>query len=139
MTEPMERRTCGPGAGRNGPCRLARAAAAALAILVAGGPANAGSSLEATEDLRRAVTVDGVFRHLETFQAIADRTGGHRSAGSAGYDQSAAYVAQRLRAAGYEVEFQAFDFPFFEELAPPSLTAETEAGGAPEIGAVRTL
>lgn len=139
MTEPMERRTCGPRAGWGGPCRPARAVAAALALLVASGPVDAGSSLEATEDLRRAVTADGVFRHLETFQAIADRNGGHRAAGSAGYDQSAAYVAQRLRAAGYEVEFQAFDFPYFEELAAPTLAAETKAGGAPEIGAVRTL
>jgi Zn-dependent M28 family amino/carboxypeptidase len=63
------------------------------------------------------------FVHVEAFQAIADANGGNRAAGTPGYDRSADYVADRLRRAGYEVRFEEFTFPFFEDRAPPLLLA----------------
>jgi Zn-dependent M28 family amino/carboxypeptidase len=50
--------------------------------------------------------------HLLELQRIADRTGGTRAAGTAGYRASVRYVRDRLRAAGYRP--QVVDFPFVE-------------------------
>jgi hypothetical protein len=46
------------------------------------------------------VSVDGMLEHLEALQAIADAHGGTRLAGSPGFDASARYVADVLRATG---------------------------------------
>ena len=62
-------------------------------------------------ELRGRVGVDGIMDHARRFQAIADEHGGNRAAGTPGYDASAAYVADELRRAGYEVEVQSFEFP----------------------------
>lgn len=67
------------------------------------------------------VSVDDVMNHLQAFQAIADAHGGNRAAGEPGYDASAEYVATRLERAGYKVELQPFTFPFYRQLAPPTL------------------
>src|SRR6266481_6139914 len=64
---------------------------------------------------------EGAFRHLRTLQDIASESGGNRAAGTLGYDRSAEYVAERLKEAGYLVHFEEFEFPFFEERAPPVL------------------
>jgi len=40
-------------------------------------------------------------------------------AGTAGYDQSADYVADKLEDAGYSVTREPFDFAFFQEVKPP--------------------
>lgn len=69
------------------------------------------------DKLLRCVTADGVFDHLEAFQAIADANDGTRASGTPGYDASADYVAGLLEDAGYDVTRQEFDFPFFEELS----------------------
>jgi Zn-dependent M28 family amino/carboxypeptidase len=84
--------------------------------------------LAETAALRAAVTVDEMVRHLEAFQAIADAHGGTRTAGSAGYDASADYVAGQLREAGYTVRFEPFTFPSFEEARPPRLLVLAEMG-----------
>jgi len=42
-------------------------------------------------------------------KAAADRNGGNRAAGTAGYDASAVYVADQLQAAGYRPQIQRFD------------------------------
>lgn len=68
-----------------------------------------------TFDLREAVTVEGVRAHQAALQAIADVNGGIRTSGTPGYDESAAYVAAKMEAAGYDVAIQEFEFPFFEE------------------------
>ena len=65
-----------------------------------------------TVGLHDGVTGEGVFRHLRAFQGIAAQNGGNRAAGTAGYDRSAEYVAERLKEAGYAVRFEEFDFPF---------------------------
>ncbi len=81
-----------------------------------------------SKDFRKAVTVRGVEQHLDALQDIADANDGTRVSGSAGYTASRNYVVQKLRAAGYRPDVQAFQFPFFEELSPAQLerTAPTE-------------
>jgi Zn-dependent M28 family amino/carboxypeptidase len=74
------------------------------------------------------VSLAGVREHLSAFQRIADRNGTNRSAGTAGYDASAAYVARRMRAAGYRVRLQEFAFPFVVDRSPPVLRAVGATG-----------
>lgn len=74
-----------------------------------------------TQRLRNAVTVNGILAHERAFQRIANNNGGTRASGTPGYDASATYVAGKLRAAGYKVTIQEFEFPFYEELAPAVL------------------
>ena len=111
------------------------AATAALALplssTAAAGPAatiastNVGATATGTAadsaQLEQRVTVDGVMRHLEELQAIADANGGIRAAGTAGLNQSADYVASQMRSAGYDVTEQQFRFDFFQETADPVL------------------
>src|SRR6266403_2236212 len=84
---------------------------------------------------------EGAFQHLQALQDIASASGGNRAAGTPGYDRSAEYVVDRLKEAGYVVRLEEFEFPFFEERAPPVLVTSTP-GGPQEpasAGAVRTL
>ncbi len=74
-----------------------------------------------TSALREAVTVAGVRDHQLALQDIADANGGTRLAGSPGYDASAAYVADLMQAAGYDVTIQNFEFVSFEILGPTTL------------------
>jgi Zn-dependent M28 family amino/carboxypeptidase len=71
--------------------------------------------------LLECVTVESVREHQAAFQAIADANDGTRAAGTSGYDTSVAYVVERMEEAGYAVSVDEFDFPFFEEIAPPVL------------------
>ena len=80
-----------------------------------------------TKPLRKAVTTAGVMEHLEEFQEIADEHNGNRASGTAGYDASGAYVIDRLKAAGYNVRTQEFEFAFFEEFAPAQLLLGQES------------
>jgi Zn-dependent M28 family amino/carboxypeptidase len=81
------------------------------------------------------------FRHLQALQGIASASGGNRAAGTPGYDRSAEYVAERLKEAGYTVHFEEFEFPFFEDRAPPVLAMSRPDGSQEPVseGAVRTL
>ncbi len=72
-----------------------------------------------SERLQKEVTLDGVMRHLDALQEIADANDGNRAAGLPGYDASADYVTERMRRAGYRVQQQEFEFDFFRETAPP--------------------
>jgi hypothetical protein len=103
-------------------------AATVLALVVAGSvvltaaPASAAPNTERLGDkLAREVTVGGVNRHLIALQRIADQNGGTRASGTPGFDASATYVHDKLAAAGWNVTDQEFEFPFFQELAPPEL------------------
>lgn len=71
--------------------------------------------------LLECVTLDGVRAHQAAFQAIADENGGTRVSGTSGYDDSVAYAADVLEAAGYDVTLQPFQFLTFITLAPPVL------------------
>ncbi len=65
------------------------------------GPVDTGTQ---TTELAAAITAEGLLGHLEALQAIADANRGNRSAYSAGYSESADYVAEQLEDAGYVVE-----------------------------------
>jgi Zn-dependent M28 family amino/carboxypeptidase len=90
---------------------------AALAALVAASVSSTAVGTD-TSKLRKAVTLKGVMSHVNALQKIADANDGTRASGTPGYDASADYVAQKLRAAGYDVTVQPFTFPFFDETAP---------------------
>src|SRR5215813_8372010 len=84
---------------------------------------------------------EGAFQHLRALQNIASASGGNGAAGTSGYDRSAEYVAERLKEAGYVVRLEEFEFPFFEERAPPVLVTRTSGGAQTPASAdaVRTL
>ena len=90
---------------------------------------------------RDASAGEGAFRHLQVLQDIATANGGNRAAGTSGYYRSAQYVADRLKEADYLVRFEEFDFPFFEERAPPILEVGMRGGpqDAAPGSAFRTL
>ncbi|MFF1252950.1 M20/M25/M40 family metallo-hydrolase [Pseudarthrobacter sp. NPDC058329] len=48
--------------------------------------------------------------HLEALQKVADESGGNRAAGTPGYEASARYVEDQLRAAGYNPVRQVFTY-----------------------------
>ena len=98
---------------RNRGVRALSAAALALALVGVAAQAEVGRATDAT--------LAGPMAHIRALQDIADANGGNRAAGTAGYDRSADYVAERLRGAGYAVRFEDFTFPFFEERSPPVL------------------
>jgi Zn-dependent M28 family amino/carboxypeptidase len=111
----------------------------AVALIVALSPVVRGEAAEALPPppVAPSDAKAGAFRHLEAFQEIASANGGTRASGTPGYDRSADYVAEKLRAAGYVVRFEEFEFPYFEDRTPPILTiADTPD---PAAGRVRTL
>jgi Zn-dependent M28 family amino/carboxypeptidase len=104
--------------------RRATLAAAIAAVAVTVTPAIGAAAPnpdKVSAKLRAAVGAPQLQRHLRELQAIGERNGGTRASGTPGFDRSAQYVAGRLRAAGYSVTTQKFDFPYFQELAPSTL------------------
>ena len=98
------------------------ALAVAGSVVLTAAPASAAPNTERLgTKLAREVTVDGVNRHLIAFQRIADQNEGTRASGLPGFEASASYVHDKLAAAGWNVSYQEFDFPFFRELAPAEL------------------
>ncbi len=84
------------------------------------------------DKLLPCVTLDGVRTHQAALQAIADANGGTREAGTAGYDASAAYVADALTAAGFAVTIDPFEItyvptPTLQQLTPINATYATGA------------
>lgn len=71
--------------------------------------------------LANAVTVNGILRHERALANIAERNGGTRVSGSPGFDKSRDYVVNTLQNAGWDVNVQPFEFPYFQELSPSSL------------------
>jgi hypothetical protein len=70
--------------------------------------------------------------HLDALQQIAEANGGIRAAGTPGYDASADYVVQVMTALGYQVERQAFEFPFYDEAEPVTLSVGDQTWTSPE-------
>jgi hypothetical protein len=89
------------------------------------------STNNTSKKLREAVTVAGIMEHQSAFQDIADFTGGNRLSGTAGYDASADYVAERAEAAGLEVSRFEFDYELdlLADFTPPVLSV-TSGGPA---------
>jgi aminopeptidase Y len=72
-------------------------------------------------DLVKAVSGKNVTKHLQVLQAIAKVNTNTRVSGTRGFDLSRDYVAGRLRAAGYRVTVQPFEFLFEGYRTPPVL------------------
>jgi Zn-dependent M28 family amino/carboxypeptidase len=104
---------------------LCAASVALLGLFVPGAPAASESCSVATNNTQKkllaCVTLDGVRRHQDEFQVIADSNGGTRATGTPGYEASVAYVAQTLVAAGFDVELDPFEFTF----VPPASLSQT--------------
>jgi Zn-dependent M28 family amino/carboxypeptidase len=89
------------------------------------------------QKLLECVTLEGVREHQGQFQKIADANDdpfypGTRAAGTEGYAESVRYVADLLRAAGYEVTLDEFQFEFsfpalLQQLTPINAVYETGA------------
>ena len=94
------------------PRRLLVAIAALALMATTTAVATAAASTVERRAPSSRITVAGLRAHLAALQQIANRNGGNRLAGTAGYDASARYVAERMRGAGYRVRFQEFRFPF---------------------------
>jgi Zn-dependent M28 family amino/carboxypeptidase len=105
-------------------------AALSSSIALAGQPACRSRNNNTVDKLLECVTLEGVQQHLAAFQAIADANGGSRAAGTSGYDQSAAYVAETMSAAGYDVTVQPFTYyswritgqPILEQISPDPIS-----------------
>ncbi len=105
--------------------RLALVSAVALVLpLAVTGPALADPNNNSPAKLAKAVTLNGVLRHLDAFQAIAN-THGDRAAGRPGYQASVNYVAGQLNAAGYAPTVQEFEFAYLEDNSVLDVLAPT--------------
>ncbi|GAA4557332.1 M28 family metallopeptidase [Planotetraspora kaengkrachanensis] len=103
------------------------AVAVALSPLALSGTASAHSNNNSVRKLVKAVSGKNVKKHLQAFQAIADRNGGTRVSGTPGFDASRDYVAHKLRSAGYDVTIQPFEFTFDGYKTPPVLKRTSPA------------
>ncbi|UCH25221.1 MAG: M28 family peptidase [Trueperaceae bacterium] len=83
--------------------------------------AEASDAVANSAALREAVTRGALEQHLNTLQTIAEQSGGHRSAGSAGYDASVDYFRALLESAGYDITVQPFEVDVFDVLSPAVL------------------
>jgi Zn-dependent M28 family amino/carboxypeptidase len=102
--------------------RVRVAAAAAIIAAFTGVP----SAVAAPPDvdstrLERLVTVKGITEHQQALQNIADLNGGTRYTRTPGYTASAAYVKATLEKAGYDVRYEMFNMPEWQENAAPVL------------------
>ena len=120
---------------------LLLAVAALLVVALVPGQAAAGAKacdnrMNNTYDkLLECVTLDGVREHQAALQEIADANDdpfypGTRAAGTEGYDESAEYVADQMRRAGYRVSLDpvnvTFNFPaVLRQLTPVAATYPT--------------
>ena len=92
------------------------------AALAAPSQAGCGNRTNNTYDkLLECVRVEGVREHQAALQRIADANDGNRFSGFSGYDASVDYVVDRLEAAGYDPEVQAFDYLAYEVVGPSAL------------------
>ncbi len=94
-----------------------------------GGGHGHGGGKSASEILRKAVSADGITKHLEALQDIAEANGGNRAAGTSGHVASADYMEAKLQRAGYTTSRQPFsyvksivDTAVLEQTSPNPLT-----------------
>ncbi|GAA2111890.1 M28 family metallopeptidase [Streptomyces synnematoformans] len=110
---------------------LGAAALSAPLLLAGAAPAGAASpakdGAKLARELVRKSSAGDAYKHLKAFQRLADRNGGHRAAGSPGYEASAAYVHRQLKRAGYDVSYDYFDFTYSETLKDEFSVVSPEA------------
>jgi Zn-dependent M28 family amino/carboxypeptidase len=76
------------------------------------------------DDVRPGVVeLDRIEAHLQALDEIAASSGGNRAAGTPGHERSVDYVIEVLEAAGYDVDRQTFEFPYFGQESPTKLKA----------------
>jgi hypothetical protein len=92
-------------------------------------PASPFAGAGAADALRDAIDIDDILADLTRLQEITDEHGGARPAGSDAEAAVAAFVADELRSAGFEVELQPVELPYFRQDAPSAL--HVLAAGAP--------
>jgi len=74
------------------------------------------------------IQTDDLWHHMQAFEAIAvanpSPADGHpsRNSGEPGYLASANYVADQMRAAGYNVTLQTYTFTYYAYKSPPTLS-----------------
>jgi len=112
--------------------RIRATAAVALTAVLLAASATAPPAYAAPKDkdkdvakLTKAVTVNGVLKHLRALQKVADQYG-DRAAGRPGYGASVRYVLDQLRKAGYKPNLQQFSFPYAEEYSELERTSPPE-------------
>jgi Zn-dependent M28 family amino/carboxypeptidase len=91
------------------------------------------------DKLLECVSVEGVREHQAALQAIANANGGTRAAATPGYTASVAYVADTMRAAGWSVSFDEFDFTVAQpvrQLTPAVVTHESGGVTGSALGTV---
>ncbi len=88
--------------------------------------------------LVRDVTVDNINRHLIAFQRIADRNGGTRADPTPGFQDTVAYVKNKLSGAGFDVNVQ--DFTYDRDVIDAAVVqvGSTRANPTPLSGSVDT-
>jgi Zn-dependent M28 family amino/carboxypeptidase len=99
-------------------------AALAVGYLATGSDAAPPSRATATAQLPKSMSSANMRRHLVALQRIADRNGGTRVAGSAGYAASVRYVQAELRKLGYAAKVTAFPFTSYRELTESARQVE---------------
>ncbi|HEX2916346.1 MAG TPA: M28 family peptidase [Chloroflexia bacterium] len=78
--------------------------------------------LQSTQGFRKAVTLEKIRSHQLALQKVAqDYGGGNRLAGTAGFDKSAEYVFNQLKAAGYNPTYQEFSYLLVSDRTPSQL------------------
>jgi aminopeptidase Y len=97
--------------------------AAAVVVVMAAGGSDKGASAR-----------DPIGADLAALQRFADQGGGTRAAGTPGDRATAAYLAERLKKAGYRVTTQSFPVLFYDERRPPRVEIDGQA-----LRDVRTL
>ena len=102
--------------------RILTAIVACMAASLLIAPAASASDRVDTKKLRKGVTLDGILEHQRAFQNIAIAHDDNRAATTSGYDASVEYVSNRLRAAGYRVTLDEFDFPMWRQNGPAMLS-----------------
>ena len=94
---------------------LLSAADGGPAVAAEGDPGKQGDKL--ARKLVHRTDAKGAMRHLKALSAIAKASDGTRAAGFEGHERSAKYAGGLLKAAGYKVTYQKFEFTFRKTLA----------------------
>src|SRR6188472_2811055 len=118
----------------------AAVAAALPSVASSATPASSGRDANSTACANRVnntpkklvdcVTKDDLWAHMVKFQQIADANPGadghpSRNSGEPGYKASADYVADVMRAAGYDVTLQEYKFHYFSFVGTPVMREDS--------------
>ena len=73
---------------------------------------------------RDSVTVANMLKHEQALQGFADAHEGTRAAGTAGNTATTDYITAQMKAAGWKVREQPFEFPFFKPTGPSTFARD---------------